>query len=150
MVLPNASCATSTHKNVPLFHQTWVGPPMSLGRGFVKSLLKRSVYWIFESINKSLGPTQGSEDLQGQLSLHGGNVGPPVSVERFCEETSMKLRSSSVFVNIFVCIYDYWAQQIILSRYTSSYWRYKIARSDSELRAWILTSAQLMFHSELF
>jgi hypothetical protein len=86
---------------------TTVGPPMSLGRGFMKRLLKRSVYCIFESINKSLGPTQGSEDLQGQLSLHGGNVGPPVSVERFCEETSMKLRSSSVFVNILVCIYDY-------------------------------------------
>jgi hypothetical protein len=35
-----------------------VGTPMSLGRGFVKSLLKRSVYYIFESINKLLGPTQ--------------------------------------------------------------------------------------------
>jgi hypothetical protein len=51
--------------------------------------------------------TRIKEDLQGQVSLHGGNVGPPVSVERFCEETSMKLRSSSIFVNILIYIYDY-------------------------------------------
>jgi hypothetical protein len=46
--------------------------------------------------------TRIKEDLQGQLSLHGGNVGPPVSVERFCEEISMKLRSSSIFSSIFM------------------------------------------------